>query len=287
MFLDFAMKRYFIILVLLCSILFNQDRSTIFNTGSPPDLANGYPININNSVANKLVVPSNYVLEAMAFYVTAANETSNNIIVSIREDDNGIPGSLVTELAQWDYNVTYPATNGYNLIVTTDLCVYLDSGNTYWWTIQAGNLETDVLWAYSGAIGYEYATSNNGQWSASFGYAAAGGVWAEQIFDSPYNLGDVNFDFLVNVVDIVQIVGHVLDTNILSDESIEYADINSDSNVDVVDIVQLINLILTESPPNSDFTLEDINPASEYFTQNIGPSFFDGKVSVYYFGKQG
>ena len=58
-------------------------------------------------------------------------------------------------------------------------------------------------------------------------------------------------------------------------------------NIDVVDIVQLISLILSESPPNPDFVLEDINPASEYFGQNIGPSFFDGQVSIYYFGKQG
>ena len=32
---------------------------------------------------------------------------------------------------------------------------------------------------------------------------------------------------------------------------------------------------------------EDINPASEFYNQNIGPSFFDGQVSCYYFGKQG
>jgi len=280
-------KRCFIILSFLCSILLNQDRSTIFNTGSPPDLTNGYRINISNSVANKLMIPDNFVLEAMVFYVTATNEEANSIIVSIREDNNGVPGELVTELAQWNYNVTYPATSGYNLIVTTDLCIYLDSGNSYWWTIQAENLQTDVTWAYSEGIGYEYASYNNGEWSSSLGSAGAGGVFAEQIFESPYELGDVNFDFLVNVVDIVQIVGQVLDTNTLSDESIEYADINSDGNIDVVDIVQLISLILSESPPNPNFVLEDINPASEYFGQNIGPSFFDGQVSIYYFGKQG
>ena len=39
--------------------------------------------------------------------------------------------------------------------------------------------------------------------------------------------------------------------------------------------------------PNPDFTLEDINPASELYSQDIGPSFFSGQVSCYYFGKQG
>jgi len=200
---------------------------------------------------------------------------------------SGTSSQLVSDLSEWTVDLDPLNITNYNLIVTTDLCIYLDSGNSYWWTIQAENLQTDVTWAYSEGIGYEYASYNNGEWSSNLGYAGAGGVFAEQIFESPYELGDVNFDFLVNVVDIVQIVGQVLDTNTLSDESIEYADINSDGNIDVVDIVQLISLILSESPPIPNFVLEDINPASEYFGQNIGPSFFDGQVSIYYFGKQG
>ena len=36
-----------------------------------------------------------------------------------------------------------------------------------------------------------------------------------------------------------------------------------------------------------DFLLEDINPNSEYFGLEIGPSFFTGQVSGYYFGKAG
>ena len=41
--------------------------------------------------------------------------------------------------------------------------------------------------------------------------------------------------------------------------------------------------------PVYDWALEDINPNSEYYTQNIGPSTFvnDNLVSVYYFGKAG
>jgi hypothetical protein len=42
-------------------------------------------------------------------------------------------------------------------------------------------------------------------------------------------------------------------------------------------------------PPqqSSDFTLQDINPVSDYYGLDIGPSFFSGQVSCYYFGKQG
>ena len=33
-----------------------------------------------------------------------------------------------------------------------------------------------------------------------------------------------------------------------------------------------------------DYSLEDINPSSEYYGNNIGTSFFEGKVTLHYFG---
>ena len=75
--------------------------------------------------------------------------------------------------------------------------------------------------------------------------------------------------------------------NMLSDDATLYADLTNDGQINVVDIVQLVSNILEEQDQNPDFIVEDINPASEYYSQNIGPSFFDGQVSCYYFGKQG
>ena len=33
-----------------------------------------------------------------------------------------------------------------------------------------------------------------------------------------------------------------------------------------------------------DYSLEDINPNSEYYGQNIGTSYFSGQVTLHYFG---
>ena len=49
----------------------------------------------------------------------------------------------------------------------------------------------------------------------------------------------------------------------------------------------MVSIVLSPPLQVSDFNLEDINPASNYFSQEIGPSFFSGQVSAYYFGKQG
>jgi hypothetical protein len=78
-----------------------------------------------------------------------------------------------------------------------------------------------------------------------------------------------------------------MEINLLINESLEYGDVNSDGLINVVDIVQLVNNILQEQHQNPDFISEDINPSSEYYGQNIGPSFFEDQVSCYYFGKQG
>ena len=280
------MRKLTLISFALLSFIFTQDRTTIFNTGSPDSLSSGYLINENNSAANKIYVDNDYVLEAMVFYISLES-TTGTLNITMRNDNNGNPGEIINEYSEWVYELNPLNNNGYNLIVTTDQCIYLNAGQYYWLTIEANNNETEALWAYSNNNIYNYATSNNNVWSSGFGNAGAAGVWAEQIYSIPYEYGDVNLDFTINVVDIVNLVGHILETNILDDSSIEYADINSDGLINVVDVVALINIILQESSTNPDFSLEDINPASEYYSQQIGPSFFNGDVSCYYFGKQG
>ena len=150
------MKSYYLILILLFSLSFNQTRSVIFNTGSPDDLAHGYTVNNNQSVANRVFVMNNYVLEAMVFYMTLTSE-SGSVIVSVREDDNGIPGQLINDTSEWTYELDPLNINGYNLIVTTDLCIYLDASNYYWWTIKSDTEETEAIWAHSNNAYYTVA----------------------------------------------------------------------------------------------------------------------------------
>ena len=57
------------------------------------------------------------------------------------------------------------------------------------------------------------------------------------------NDGDVNGDGVLNVVDVVQIVGHVLGTASIGENEC-HADANLDGIVNVVDIVMIVNTIL-------------------------------------------
>ena len=59
--------------------------------------------------------------------------------------------------------------------------------------------------------------------------------------------GDINFDALINVLDIVSIMNFVVnDDQNPSNLELQAADINQDSVLDVLDIVVIINIILSE-----------------------------------------
>ncbi len=282
------MKRIILITYLFMTFLFCQDRSIIFSTGSP-DSTLGYLIDINNSVANKFSIANDNVLEAMILFISSENIEESNIKISLREDNNGTPGNLVSELSQWDYQIDILHPFNYNLITTTDLCIYLDAGNFYWWVVEAGDEFTQATWIYSNSPFYNIATSQDSgsNWNSETTYAGAGVIYGEQIFEVEVSSGDINSDFTTNVVDIVGLVSYVLGDSSLSSEQLVIADINRDGLINVVDIVALVNIVLEPPQQISDFTLEDINPSSEYYGLDIGPSFFSGQVSCYYFGKQG
>jgi len=57
-------------------------------------------------------------------------------------------------------------------------------------------------------------------------------------------LGDLNFDNLINILDVVSLVGIVIEGFTLNDFQVYSGDLNNDSNLNVLDIVQLVNIIL-------------------------------------------
>ena len=56
--------------------------------------------------------------------------------------------------------------------------------------------------------------------------------------------GDINGDSIVNILDIVQVIGIILATIDPTDAQFDAADINGDSIVNILDIIQIVNIIL-------------------------------------------
>ena len=275
---------------MLLSVISAQDRSLIFSTGSPNG-TEGYTIEWNGasgqSVSDRIYISENMVLEALRIYAQATTEPAMAKVL-LQADNEGIPGE---EIYSWDVDVA-EENHGSNsiLIVTTDLCIYLDEGNYYWLTLHATDTDSQITWLYSNNATFTYTTSSDQgeNWNtAETGNSGSLSVWAEYIYELDVEdgtIGDVNEDGSVNVLDVV-----VLANAVLSGTALPTGDINGDGVNNVLDIVELVNIILIGSPaiqlPTWDYV--DINPNSDYFGQLIGPDTFNGNVCLYYFGKAG
>lgn len=65
------------------------------------------------------------------------------------------------------------------------------------------------------------------------------------IGNSDLVLGDINFDGMINVLDIVNLVNIILGvTSNPSDDVLYAADMNQDETIDVLDIVLTVNIVL-------------------------------------------
>ena len=283
------MKLALTILAISLSSLFGQDRSLIFTTGSPSG-TEGYAIQWDGasgqSVSDRIHISGNMVLEALKIYAVADTEPAMARVL-LQADNGGIPGE---EIYSWDVDVSAETHgNNYFLIITTDLCIYLDSDNYYWLTLHAADTASQITWLYSNNATFTYTTSSDqGEtWEAeTTGNCGSLSVWAEYIYEPEVQetTGDINADGSINVLDVV-----ILANAVLTGEDLAAGDINSDGVNNVLDIVGLVNIILNgpsyEQLPTWDYV--DINTNSDYFGQLIGPDTFNGNVSLYYFGKAG
>ena len=283
------MKLALTILAISLSSLFGQDRSLIFTTGSPSG-SEGYTIQWDGtsgqSVSDRIHISGNMVLEALKIYAVADTEPAMARVL-LQADNGGIPGE---EIYSWDVDISAETHgNNYFLIITTDLCIYLDAGNDYWLTIHAADTASQTTWLYSNNATFTYTTSSDQgeNWeTTTLGNCGSLSVWAEYIYEPEVEetTGDINEDGGINVLDVV-----ILSNAVLTGEDLPIGDINGDGVNNVLDIVGLVNIILNgpsyEQLPTWDYV--DINTNSDYFDQLIGPDTFFGNVSLYYFGKAG
>ena len=56
--------------------------------------------------------------------------------------------------------------------------------------------------------------------------------------------GDANTDSIINILDVIMVIDHVLDNELLIGQSYNNADVNGNDTVDILDIILIVDLIL-------------------------------------------
>ncbi len=67
--------------------------------------------------------------------------------------------------------------------------------------------------------------------------------------------GDANTDSIINILDVVSMVGYILGNSELIGDAYDNADSNNDGSIDILDIVNITNLILIGESECPDFNI--------------------------------
>ena len=91
-----------------------------------------------------------------------------------------------------------------------------------------------------------------------------------QDLNSPV-IGDVNADDILNIQDIIMVIGNILGTITLNESETSAGDVNNDNIIDILDIVQIVDRILTGSSSGWDFA-ENWTGNDSYIFIHLQPS---------------
>ena len=222
----------------MLSVIFSQDRSLIFTTGAP--LGSCFPSNnpcntdgdcllgetcnppgshtiefngvTGTSLSNRIYISNNMVLEALKIYAEASTAPAMAKVI-LQADNEGQPGE---EIYSWILDVEEENHgNNYFLIITTDLCIYLDADNYYWLTLHANDPTSQISWYYSNNATFTYTTSSDlgVNWEEpSVGNCGSLSIWAEYIYEADVDdiVGDLNSDGTVDVLAIIVLINIIL-----------------------------------------------------------------------------
>ena len=291
------MKYKFFILTILLSFFIAQDRSTLFATGDgDPDASlGGHTIQFTENevlgASDRFFLSNEYMLERVYVYLSYEPEfmfDTQSIEVQIAEDDNGKPGMPVSSnILELDYNNFEGKWYSFSLL---ENCLKTEPSSFYWLTVLPME-GTNAKWIYSEENSFIFSTTANGgeTWEDySIGEAGSAAVTGEQIYIPPFDGGDVNGDFIVNILDAVQLVQYVLGNISFDDDQITAGDLNQDGGINILDVVAMMNIILFNGNDLvTEFLYEDLNVSSPSFEQLVGPPIYQGMITGYYFGKAG
>ncbi|MBD3162769.1 MAG: S8 family serine peptidase, partial [Candidatus Eisenbacteria bacterium] len=116
-------------------------------------------------------------------------------------------------------------------------------------------------------------------WNQKWGYgkldaeAAVDAVGGGGPGNCPTTMGDANQDNSVNILDVIEVVNHILSIEQLDGDGQACSDTNEDESIDILDVIGIVNIILGKAPPPLATTLAD-DPTPLAWGQGIDETSF-------------
>ena len=169
------------------------------------------------------------------------DEANNRIIIEWDDVSNGEDDQNCPNCIKESFQVILTSNDNYDADI-------LFQYKEIWDIDENGNFSTIGIESPNQEDGIEYLFSGNKGFGANFPDNPNTQIndlaILFKIEGSSCSLMDINLDGIINVVDIVAVVNHIMDTTLLTGSQLCSADVNSDAIINVVDIVAIVNTIL-------------------------------------------
>ena len=201
-------------------IFFGSDDGNIYGIDADGNMLDGFPVNVNGAVVGSVVISD--INNDGEVSLVAAND-AGQIHAFDRDGDN---------LQYFPINYQFPFSSSPQILdydLDGDLEIFCGS---------TGDL-VSIDMKNSEGVSDEYWAIFKGDYFRS-GYYNSGEI-DECSSATP---GDLNYDSIINVLDIVRLVNIVINPDSLTEIEACAADLNSDGIINVLDIVMLVNFVI-------------------------------------------
>ena len=201
-------------------IYFGSDDGNVYGVDINGNSLDGFPVNVGGAVVGSVVI---------------ADLNNNGDVELIVSNDSGqihALDRLGNELQYFPINYQFPFANSPQVLdydLDGDLEIFCGS---------TGDL-VSIDMKNNGGVSEDY-------WSIFKGDYARTGYYISGEIDecSSATPGDINYDSIINVLDIVRLVNIVINPLSLTDVEACAADLNDDGIINVLDIVMLVNIVI-------------------------------------------
>ena len=207
-------------------IFFGTDNGTLYAVNINGQLYDGFPIGVNEGYEFGSIIGS-------VIFDDLDNDGFSEIIFGSESSKMTVLKSLNNMYSDLVFYNSFPSSNTFGY-ASSAVISDIDQDNDL--EIIAGTTGDVIVYDI------KESASVSDYWNIYRGNNHRSGFYEYNLQCSP---GDINFDNVINILDIVTLVNVVVNLLDISEDESCAADLNSDSSINILDIVTLVNIIIS------------------------------------------